>query len=571
MFIIMSQKIDYESNYNDIPFKIYHYPKRYRNQIKTGDPFIYYQGDRYKRENRYYFGCGIVGPITISQNGEDYYAEILNGVSFPVKVPIYNPEGGFFESLGYSKVRQKENPPWQNSIRKVSDSAFKAIIEKSGLDSDVITEILKLNKDFQLDTYDKLRLGKLETIVKEEQVEMQNKKLVLRIKSVGYRHIPNPYGEYNENKSLNPQTYQAYVDIKDIPDNFPMETNPREQKLNTKTAKSIKDSLVDESDQNFQLKNRGILLTAESVSYDEHKKEMVITMSDMTCHGNVDGGHTYKLIRQHKNEVSGPKYVKIEVITNSEEIFQELAAARNTSVQVQDKSIAELENKFFLLKDSMPETIVDEIAFKENDIKRIPVENIIAILSCFDISAYGENSQPVSAYSAKGTMIKKYLKYFKEFQDADQIGNPFHAMKDIIPTILDLYEHLECNIANYYVKGSKNGRFGSVKGVKTGSLKSELYAKKIEHSTPKGILLPIVAAFRTLVKKDKNTGYYVWKADPIKYLDLLGPDLVYSTIERSRTLGNNPNAAGKDAQHWKSLFFEVNNKYLNDRLAELDG
>ncbi|WP_044022236.1 AIPR family protein [Bacillus sp. SG-1] len=399
---------------------------------------------------------------------------------------------------------------------------------------------------------------------------MQKEKLVLRIKSVGYRHIPNPYGEYDENKILNPQTYQAYVDVKDIPDNFPMETNPREQKLNTKTAKSIKDSLIDESDLNFQLKNRGILLTAESVTYDSHKKEMVITMSDMTYHGNVDGGHTYKLIKQHKNDVNGPKYVKIEVITNSEDIFQELAAARNTSVQVQDKSIAELENKFFLLKDSMPRNIVNEIAFKENDIKRIPVENIIAILSCFDISAYGDNNQPVSAYSAKGTMIKRYLKYFKEYEEVKQYGNPFHAMKNIIPSILDLYDHLECNISNYYVKGSKNGRFGAVKGVKTGNLKSELYGNKIDHGTPKGLILPIVAAFRTLVKEDAKTGYYTWKADPIKYLEILGPDLVYSTVERSRTLGNNPNAAGKDAQHWKSLYFEVNNKYLNDRLAELD-
>jgi hypothetical protein len=399
---------------------------------------------------------------------------------------------------------------------------------------------------------------------------MENEKLVLRIKSVGYRHIPNPYGEYDENKRLNPQTFQAYVDVKDIPGNFPMETNPREQKLNTKTAKSIKDSLTDESDMNFQLKNRGILLTAESVNYDAHKKEMIITMSDLTCHGNVDGGHTYKLINQHKKEVNIPKYVKIEVITNCEDIFQELAAARNTSVQVQDKSIAELENKFFLLKESMPEIIVNEIAFKENDIKRIPVENIIAILSCFDISTYGDTSQPVTAYSAKGTMIKKYLKYFKQYESTKQEGNPFYAMKDIIPTILDLYDHLECNIADYYVASSKNGRFGAVKGVKTGKFYSELYDNKIDHSTPKGLILPVVAAFRTLVKEDKNTGFYVWKADPIKYLNQLGPALVFSTVERSRTLGNNPNAAGKDAQHWKSLYFEVNNKYLNDRLAELD-
>jgi hypothetical protein len=45
MNIILAQRIDYESGYEDIPFQLYHFPKRYRNQIRCGDMFIYYQGD----------------------------------------------------------------------------------------------------------------------------------------------------------------------------------------------------------------------------------------------------------------------------------------------------------------------------------------------------------------------------------------------------------------------------------------------------------------------------------------------------------------------------------------------
>jgi hypothetical protein len=59
--IVLSQRIDTKSSYDDIPFVQYHYPSRYSNQIHTGDLFIYYQGDRFKKENRYYFGTGVIG------------------------------------------------------------------------------------------------------------------------------------------------------------------------------------------------------------------------------------------------------------------------------------------------------------------------------------------------------------------------------------------------------------------------------------------------------------------------------------------------------------------------------
>lgn len=33
MYRILSHRIDKESGYDDIPFQVYHFPKRYRNQI----------------------------------------------------------------------------------------------------------------------------------------------------------------------------------------------------------------------------------------------------------------------------------------------------------------------------------------------------------------------------------------------------------------------------------------------------------------------------------------------------------------------------------------------------------
>ncbi len=50
MLIVLSQHIDSESDYEDIPFSLYHFPKRYRNQIHPRNCFIYYQGETKKVE-----------------------------------------------------------------------------------------------------------------------------------------------------------------------------------------------------------------------------------------------------------------------------------------------------------------------------------------------------------------------------------------------------------------------------------------------------------------------------------------------------------------------------------------
>lgn len=131
MLIVLSQKIDTESTYSDDLYKTYHYPKRYRNQIHKGDTFVYYQGNRYDKSQRYYFGMGKIGKITC-EDEENYYADLLDCQKFEKKVPIYLPDGGYIESLGYETVRNSINPPWQSSIRPISRKALGYIKRNAG-------------------------------------------------------------------------------------------------------------------------------------------------------------------------------------------------------------------------------------------------------------------------------------------------------------------------------------------------------------------------------------------------------------------------------------------------------
>lgn len=45
MLVVLSHRIDFESDYADELFRTYHYPSRYRNQLHEGDRFVYYQGN----------------------------------------------------------------------------------------------------------------------------------------------------------------------------------------------------------------------------------------------------------------------------------------------------------------------------------------------------------------------------------------------------------------------------------------------------------------------------------------------------------------------------------------------
>jgi len=132
MLVILSQKVDSASSYSDELFNSYHYPAKYRNLLHKGDVFIYYQGNRHNKSQRYYFGVGTVGEI-LTTDGENYYAKLLDCQQFEKKVPIYLPDGGYIEQLGYDSVRKSVNPPWQSSIRPLSQEAFDYILNAAGI------------------------------------------------------------------------------------------------------------------------------------------------------------------------------------------------------------------------------------------------------------------------------------------------------------------------------------------------------------------------------------------------------------------------------------------------------
>jgi AIPR protein len=355
--------------------------------------------------------------------------------------------------------------------------------------------------------------------------------------------------------------YFAVVDTKFLPIDFPMETNPREQNLNSKVARKIRDSFVGpDTGELFHLLNRGLLLSAESVVFDNQKDEMTIVMSNLQTHGVVDGGHTYKVITGNQAVVTEPRYVTLEIMTGVESDFEAIAGARNTSVQVKEKSLAELEGRLDIIKAAIKGLPFDgEVAYKENEEKPIDVQDVIAVLTIFHNDRNA--AHPVYTYSSKGRTLQVYL----------EDENGYKKLGPVAKEIFKLHDHVKRTFPEMYKE--TGGRPGALKeiGYKNGKLRWPLYFspkvggefERTAYDVPSGFVYPILGAMRFLVEKDSVTGNYKWKADPIKLYDkVVGKKLVELTIEASSELGRNPMAVGKSSRHWEGLYNYVAATYL---------
>jgi hypothetical protein len=288
-------------------------------------------------------------------------------------------------------------------------------------------------------------------------------------------------------------------------------------------------------------------------------------MTSPQTHGVVDGGHTYKVITGHQAAITEPRFVTLEIMTGVEDDFEAIAGARNTSVQVKEKSLAELEGKLDVIKDAIKHLpFAGDVAYKENEDKAIDVQDVIAVLTIFHNDR--NSSHPVYTYSSKGRTLQVYL------EDV----NGYKKLAPVSKEIFKLHDHIKRTFPELYK--DSGGRPGALKeiGYKNGKLRWPLYfSPKVDgdfertaYDVPSGFVYPILGALRFLLETDNSTGNYKWKTDPVKLYDkYIGEKLVELTIDASSELGRNPMAVGKSSRHWEGLYNYVAATYLTKTAA----
>jgi len=369
------------------------------------------------------------------------------------------------------------------------------------------------------------------------------------------RKMPDPIDDTNRSR------YFALVKVADLHKNLPKDTNPRKQNLKTQVAKKIADGLMaHDTGQLFHLLNRGLLISAESVDFDNKTNIITLRLPNKEKHGLVDGGHTYETIKTHIKDMPFDQFVTLEIMTGIEDDFTVIAGARNTSVQVKDKSLAELEGKLDIVHNLLKGLPFEQdINYVEFDEKFIDVMEVIAIMTIFHSDLVKKGSHPISCYSSKASTLKLYLKQ----------SSTYLKFTDVIGDIFKLHDHIKRSMKDIY-----KGDFGKLKeiGYKKGKEKFPLYYspkvgddyERIKYDVPSGFTYPILGAMRFLLKTGE-TGSYEWLHDPIKFYNKhVGKDLVELTMEASKELGRNPMAVGKSTRHWNGLYNQVATTYLTN-------
>ncbi len=302
----------------------------------------------------------------------------------------------------------------------------------------------------------------------------------------------------------------------------------------------------------------------ERVEFDTSDSSLEIALSDPKKNGILDGGHTFKVIRNFIDGIDETELqeitacVKLEIIEGVSDFNDaiNIVEARNTSTQVKDQSILELQDQFEEIKATLDgKPYASRVAYKEIEFsedgsrKDIDIKELLSYLVCFDAEKFGDNDHPIKAYSSKGAVID----HFKNSQKEDGRMSKYVPL---LPKILELHDTIYQHLPEAYNAGG--GKFGQLTGVT--SLANKPHKKRVDlpyigeqsdYQIPSGFVYPVLAAFRSLVSI--NGKQCQWKVDPILFFKEIKKELANRVGEQALGL-KNPNKLGKDNSTWRACY-----------------
>jgi hypothetical protein len=382
---------------------------------------------------------------------------------------------------------------------------------------------------------------------------------------VSLRNIETPFHKQGY------RNYVAVVDIHELPDlNGWRKINVRDPKLTGAVPKAIRTSVHDNPEL-FVFLNRGIVLAVDSVSLNNQTGLATLTLCDPKLHGLLDGGHTYNILLEERDSIEEPQYVKLEILEGfRQEEIPNLVDARNTSNQVRDQSLMNLQGEFQKLKKALSsQPYAGLIAYKEHEVlddgdaKPIDVREVIAALTCFDCANFDMRVHPINAYRSKAAC----LEHFKEHK------SDYEKIYPLAPDILKLYDRIQLLLPDLYnrVRGKSGevagGKFGKLTGVTNydgkGRTRLLFIGEESKYGVPSGFVFPVLGAFRALL--EEKSGRYVWAKgiDPIQLLEGQLGETLADTIGNFALDARNPSKTGKSPLVWQACYQAAQVAYLS--------
>lgn len=366
---------------------------------------------------------------------------------------------------------------------------------------------------------------------------------------VSFRHLETPFQKQGY------RDYFAIVELKELPDlSAWRKINVRDPRLIGTVPNAIRGS-IRENPELFMFMNRGIVLSVDSVSFDNKTSKLAVTLTDPDLHGLLDGGHTYNILLEERESLEFPQFVRLEILEGfKEEEIPSLVDARNTSNQVRQQSLMNLKDEFELLKKALVgRRFADLIAYKEHEVdadgepKPIDVREVVAIMTVFDKDHFDEKTHPINAYRSKAAC----LQYFHDRKKS------YRKIYPLAGDLLELYDYVHLYLPDLYNK-VRGGKFGLLTGVTTykGKRKAELLftGQQSKYGVPEGFVYPILGAFRALL--EEKGGRYVWGKglEPLKLLQGKFGETLADTIGNFALDARNPSKTGKSPLVWQACY-----------------
>jgi AIPR protein len=415
--------------------------------------------------------------------------------------------------------------------------------------------------------------------------------------------IPAPAEHVRSIKDPNNESIRivhAIVNINDLPQDIPLDPDPRRPKDKGAVPKRIISSLKTD-DGRFHLLNRGITISVKHYDFDNKRNILTLTIPEEDeRYGIIDGGHTYHAITKGVGEerlrlrkvadaagtsgdgrhsppetVFGDQFVHIEILEGIESHLADIAEARNFSVALKPWTLANYREKFEWLLEALGKDYArDTIRVSENDEQPVGILDVIQVLGAINPILFSEEKPAQDAYKNVG----KLLDYFIE--DEDRYG--FRKLAPVSREILRLYDYIRDNFREKYNAPDEIGKRGlflarkeAQEAQKKRAAKSKatyywldpLSGPKIGDAViDKGLAIPLISGFRVLL--EERDGVLVWLTDPIKFFDEYGTKLVRTIMNVSENVNNDPHTVGRDPQVYRQLTSEVRRWYLEGQIKK---
>jgi hypothetical protein len=339
------------------------------------------------------------------------------------------------------------------------------------------------------------------------------------------------------------------------------EVNPREVNRRSGVYRAIVQTLTQEPAR-FHERNRGITVVAQDLSYDDKRKEVVLTLDDVKLNGVVDGAHTLDAILEAQKqppESGWPAHVFIKVIVGVEgDQIAEIAGGLNTSQQVDLKSLENLREHFDDLRRALAsEPYADSVGYKMNEDKPIDVREILYYLAVFDCSVYDEKRHPVALFGRKEGIVRRFAE-----QAAGTGGDSFRILISKAPEILKLRDIIEKRALDLPI-----GRYKAGKGTRVRSetnRQTHLYFldEEVDGKIPLGWIMPMLGGFRANVDWSKPKGSFSWIMPIDDLVDACIEELVLGIKEVHEQENSRPEYVGRNAISWRMSYNTVSKAIL---------